>query len=271
MSYVRALLSVLSDLTQVLLGSGTRTSLPAPTRLALTAPRPLSSEAAAPSPEPLVFPLSTHTTAYCGDARVLLYKQPARALDTVLRELPYATAVVAERHEGQFTQVVVAGVRGWVHKDALIYDEARIFPVLVRGTSYDAHHEATEAIRRYLHDPFAAAALMLPLLPAEYVTYELARRNYQIRWPEVRPRPAGMWHELLHEAPGILTGSRPRTGSLMEWLHDDGEGALRYVEAVHPDQSIVVAGVVDADGRYEVLELTEAQWQSLRPVFITVA
>ncbi len=273
MSYTRALISVLSDLTQFLLGSGGKRALPAPSAMTLPAPiAPLAlGSAEVDESLALLQPLSTHTTAYSAYAATPLYQRPVRALDTVLITLPYATKVVAERHEGQFTQVLVGTVRGWVHKDALIYNELDIFPQLQAGQQYDAYHTATAAVRRLLSDPFAAAGLGLPLLPGEYVTYRLYQEGRAIAWSSVRPRPAGRWHEMLRGVSGIQSGAMPRTGALVEWVDDEGEGALRFVEAVHPDRSVVVSGIIDSEGRYDTVRLTESGWQSLRPVFIMVA
>lgn len=263
---------MLSDLTQFLLGSGGKKALPAPSALALAAPAtPASGGFPEPEFPPPLPPITTHTTAYCTQDETPVYERPVRALDTVLAYLLYGATVVVERHEGQFSQIVTRDQRGWVHKDVLVYDKAVIFPQLRDGERYDAHHPATVAIRRYLNDPFAAAPLYLPLLPAEQVTYRLREQGRMISWPPRRPRPVGLWHELLRGVPGIQSTIEPRTGALVEWFDDDGEGALRYVEAVHPDRSIVVAGIVDADGRYRVERMSEAEWRSLRPVFITVS
>ncbi len=228
MSYSRALLSVLSDLTQFLLGSGSKKALPAPSTLALGAPAvPAPGGLPEPGPLPPLPLITTHTTAYCTQDAEPLYERPVRALDTVLAYLPSGAAVVVERHEGQFSQIVTRDRRGWVHKDALVYDKAVIFPQLRDGELYDAHHPATVAIRRYLSDPFAAAPLYLPLLPAEQATYRLQEQGRTISWPPRRPRPVGLWHELLRGVPGIQSSIEPRTGALVEWFDDDGEGSLR--------------------------------------------
>ncbi len=279
MSYTRALILVLSDITKFLLPSGTKKSLSAPLALSLPSPAPkpqpqltkIRTRTDVPvGHEPLVPPLSTHTTAYSAYDDVPLYQGPIRALDTVCMVLPYAAPVVVERHEGQFTQVVVTSVRGWVYKDALIYNEQEIFPHLQVGQCYDAHHVATIAIRRFLRDLFAATDLVLPLLPAEYVSYRLVRLGRTIAWPAVRPRPPGRWHELLRSVSGVQTGIVPRTGALMEWVDDEGEGALRFVEAVYPDQSVLVSGIINTEGCYDTVRFTEADWRSFRPVFIMV-
>ncbi len=268
---------MLSDITQFLLGSGAKNSLPVPSVLSLPSPSPqpqltkIRPRTDVPvRHEPLSPPLSTHTTAYSAYDDVPLYQGPIRALDTICMVLPYAAPVVVERHEGQFTQVVVSSVRGWVHKDALIYNEQEIFPHLLVGQCYDAHHVATIALRRLLRDSFAAVDLAVPLLPTEYVSYRLMRLLRTIAWPAVRPRPPGRWHELLHSVPGVQTGIVPRTGALMEWVDDEGEGALRFVEAVYPDQSVLVSGIINTEGCYDTVRFTEADWRSLRPVFLMV-
>lgn len=270
MSYSQALREVLTELGQFVLGAILQSPVRPSTVSLPSLPPPLTPPIE--TREGVVAaPLSTHTIAYCCQTDVPVYERPVRALDTVILTLAYAQSVVVERHEGQFTQVVVDERRGWVHKDTLVYDETVIFPQLSAGVYYDAHHPTTVAIRRYLHDHFAAVELVLPLLPSEYVMYWLARRNRSISWPAVRPRPVGRWHELLRGVRGIHSGIEPRTGSLMEWVSEKGIGELRVVVAVHPDLSLVVSGVSTETDIFLEETIIEPVWRSVRPVFITVS
>lgn len=185
--------------------------------------------------------------------------------------LSYATAVTVLRHEGRFTSIEYRGTIGFVHKDELVYRTDSIFPAFVSGVCYDAHHEVTQAVRRYIADDFFTEALYLPLLSVEYVSYVLKQNGRILAWPATRPRKAGSWHTLLRGVRGIHIGLVPRTGAIIEYDVPEGESVLGYVEAVRPDGMLILTTVGRTqEGQFERYELAEDIYRESKALFISV-
>jgi hypothetical protein len=260
-------------------------TLAAPLAVETLAPRPVQLALAPAEVTPIpVVPVEklsatpTSTTLMSGtllyvEARdgVALLATPHLAFDTSLRMLAFGQAVTLKRFHDRYAEVLVRGQVGFIPKDALTESVERVQPRLHTGTIYEATHEATSAIRLLLEDTFLAGALALPLQAGEYVLYRLMRDHVTIPWPSVRPRMPGQWHTLLRGQIGVHSGVAPKTDSVMEWLAEDGDGRLAYVDAVLPDQTLRLSGVgIAVAGEYSELTVPASLWREWRPVFITI-
>jgi surface antigen len=71
--------------------------------------------------------------------------------------------------------------------------------------------------------------------------------------------------------PGVSIGVVPKVGSVIEYTFPDEIGHLAYVEAVFPDESIVLSEANYPDrGIYNERTLGKEEWTALNPVFIQV-
>ena len=149
--------------------------------------------------------------------------------------------------------------------------ESDVRPHLVSGTTYLAADSETKKLRALIQDDFFTADLYLPLLGVEYVTYRLEQMGRFIDWSDIRPRPAGVWHQLLKGRSGVTVKVTPKTGSIMEYQTDSGEGIVGYVEAVTPGEDVTLASVGRySNGQYLVETLPKEAWQALRPVWLQI-
>lgn len=278
MEYLRALLAVLTELVHYFgrwsLSATEQGLLPAASQLSSGLSPTLMTEEPVVRKPAMALNFDTErmvrSVAWVCVREALVFLQPLIALDTVRARLSYATEVVLIRYQGRFAAIECGDVSGWVSKDALAFESGALFPVLVSGEVYGAHHEDTERIRLYLDDQFAAAELLLPLLPEEYVTYRLARGGSRISWPYIRPRLPGQWHRLLSGVRGVEIGVVPRTGAMYECKGERG-GYVAVVEAVHPDGSMVIAGVGRGEeGRFLREEYTKDRYRGEEGVFMVV-
>jgi hypothetical protein len=200
---------------------------------------------------------------------VRVWQRPVMTFDGEVIHLPYATPLKLLGYEGRFAQISKDEQVGWVLKDEITTDTNEIFPQFNTGEIYSANHPETKKIRRLLKDEFAAQELFLPLQDVELVSYLLYRKGLLIPWDAVRPRIAGTWQNILKGKPTVSIGISPKTGSIMEFIYDDGTGFVGYVEAVTVDESITVSGIgrlIAGEFRREVLP--RVVWQEWRPVFI---
>ena len=216
--------------------------------------------------------VSTGTIAYVAVQETACYIRAVHSFDGVIARLSYGTAVLVGRRTGRFVEVAAGTVIGWVLLDDLSTDEQRIFPQCIPGETYDAYHATTNAIRLLLQDAFTARDLVLPLTAEEYASYRLRVQKITIAWPAVRPRLAGGWHTQLRGVRGVHIGIEPKTGSLIEWTTDAGEGHLALVEAVSPEEVIQLVGVgLEMEGKCTCWTVASDVWHEWRPVFISVS
>lgn len=202
----------------------------------------------------------------------LVFNRPVLSYDGVLTKLPYATLVRVLAYEGRFARIVLGESTGWVFKDDLTSQANEVFPLLMSGAVYSEDSSETRKLRKYIEDEFFANELFLPLQSTEYVTYQLKRHGLKINWPDVRPRLAGTWQNILKGKNGIKIGLVPKTGAIIEYHNDDGTGFVGYTKAVKVDESIVIEGVGrQTVGQYREELVEKKQWQNWQPVWISVS
>ncbi len=225
----------------------------------------------ASTPPATYTPLHEPTIMYVSVPRTNMHRVPRADFDTVIMPLEYGAAVTAVSYEGNYVKVFKAEVEGWIVKDHILSAKETVWPQLHSGVAYAADHEETRKLRLCIGDAFSTVTIGLPLQAVEYITLRLALDNRSISWPLMRPREAGSWQWLLRGGRGIHISVHPVTDSIIEWLGEDGFGRLGYVEAVHPDRSLMVSLVgLQTAGVYEMVTWSESVWRELRPVFIEV-
>lgn len=209
---------------------------------------------------------------YVGSARAPLFMNPTKEFDTVISELPYGTMVMVLEEKGRFARVSVDGTEGWTLKDDLLDRAAFIYPEFVIGQENDADNPNTYRLRAFIGDLFHGDEADFALQAGEYVYYKLMRKGLRIPWPQVYPRTPGRWHIILKSVPSASIGVVPKVGSIMEYTQPNEIGHLAYVEAVFPDESIVLSEANYPDrGMYNERTLTKEEWTVRNPVFIQVA
>jgi hypothetical protein len=193
------------------------------------------------------------------------------SFDNSFENFPYGTAVTVISFQGRYARVWRKDSEGWVLKDALTPDKSSVWPILIPDMSYESDTADTKKIRILIQDIFTAGRLALPLQAGEYILYRLLSDNRQIIWPEERPRLPGSWQRILKGVNRIHMSISPKTDSIMEWLDEDGEGHLAYIDSVSPDKTLMLAAVgLHEPGIFTESIMTESTWRELRPVFIEV-
>lgn len=199
--------------------------------------------------------------------RTPLFVLPTVCFDGVLKHLSYGSQLNVLAEQNRWSRVEQGAVSGWIKTENLTNTGAK--PTLKRGEFYGPDHQETEKLRSAIGDEFNARPAVVPLQDVEYVTHRLQLKEKNIPWPEVRPRTAGRWHELLRGLPGVHIMVSPELNSVMETVNDDGLGQVAVVEEVFPDETIVVSEVGwPEEGRYSERTLPKAEWREWRPVFI---
>lgn len=200
-----------------------------------------------------------------------VYEQPVQLFDGVINTLAYGTPVDVLVTSGRWSRVKFNGLSGWILKDDLVDSEDKVRPRFLIGERYLPEAEETKQLRTLIDDEFGGNRMEQSLQDVEYVYYRLHEQGKKLTWPNERPRVAGRWQRLLAGSPGVHIGINPSVGSLMEAVLEDGTGYLSYVEAVFPDQSLVVSGVgFPKEGQYSERTMPYREWRELRPVFIEV-
>lgn len=200
-----------------------------------------------------------------------LLSAPTIQLDGRIMLLPFGQSLTLRRFIDQYAEVLVYGAVGFVHKDDITPHVGTVWPAFVSGKVYDYTDTETILVRQHIADAFMAGELHLPLLASEYVTMRLLRDRLAIPWPRVRPRTVGTWHALLRGVTGVHSGVVPATDTVMEWIAEDGEGRLAYVEAVLPDSTLKISAVgIVVSGEYTESIVPSPVWREWRPVFINI-
>ncbi len=206
---------------------------------------------------------------YIGGSDTPLYINPTREFDSVLARLPYGAMVMVLGHKGRWTNVAFDTLNGWVLRDDLLDRAAYVYPHFVVGEQNTVEDTNTIRIRAMLDDTFSGALADLDLQPAEYVQYRLMRKGITLPWSDLRPRTQGTWHQIFRGAQGIHSGIVPKTGAVMEYMQDEDNGQLAFVEAVFPDETIDISEINYGDGSiYNERTLTKDEWKELKPIFI---
>ncbi len=191
--------------------------------------------------------------------------------DDVLMIVPYGQSVVLKQFVGRYAEVLVAGVVGFIEKDFLTTDGRQVHPTLMNSYVYDAFNEETQKLRCVIKDDFGGGKLSLHLQSTEYITYRLLKDQLSITWPKVRPRLAGDWHTILRGVRGLHSSVTPSVDTVMEWVDEEGEGKLAYVENILSDSMLRISAVgIMVLGEYTESLVPESVWREWRPVFINV-
>lgn len=212
-----------------------------------------------------------HSVMYVGSARAPLFLNPTKEFDAVIRELSYGTMVMVLEEKGRFARISQNGSDGWTLRDDLIDRAAYVYPEFQIGEENGADEPNTLRTRAVIGDAFHGGEAEFPLQAGEYAYYKLVRKGLAITWPDVRPRTPGMWHTILKGVSGVSIGVIPKVGSIMEYTQPDETGHLAYVEAVFPDESIVLSEANYPDrGIYNERTLVKEEWTMLNPLFLQI-
>lgn len=236
-------------------------TLPSPT--GLLPPSPVSDE--------LMGDVQFEGVGYAYSSDTYLYALPTRSFDGVIRHIAYGDSFQLLGTQGKWCNIEHDGVRGWVHRDDITENSIELKPQFVSGEFYEAAHPSTRKLRTFIDDAFHAASLDLPLQNVEYVCFIMKERGRNISWPPVRPRIAGTWQRILKGIPGVHMGVRPKTGAVMEYVHENNTGQVAFVDSVYPDEGITISEVGHTtEGVYSERTLSKEEWKELRPIFIQV-
>jgi len=231
-----------------------------------------------PQSVPSTIPKVTDTTEafrtgeqyFIGVIGTYFYHDPVLAFDNALKRLEYGMQVRLVSLQGRWAQVRLAGVVGWVFKDALVLQSDDVYPKFTSDISYDAQNPETVKLRACIDDLFGGARGEHDLSAAEFVQYQLQQKKRFIDWGDIRMRIPGTWQRKLRGKTGVHMSITPKTESVMEYVVDD-IGHLAFVEAVFPDGSIKIAQIGKMDDiSYTEETIQPEQWKELQPVFIMV-
>ena len=201
---------------------------------------------------------------------VYMYKDPVCTFDNALRKLKYGQNVRLIDLQGRWAQIRLAGVLGWVLKDALALQASDVYPQFQSGVQYDAYNTQTIKLRACIDDMFHGGKSNHILSAAEYAQYKLEQKKIFIDWDDIRLRIPGTWQRKLRGRYGIHIGIYPKQHAVMEYIVDD-IGHLAFVESVFPDGSIIISEIGAGDDAYYTQQtLKTEQYRELRPVFIEV-
>ena len=207
---------------------------------------------------------------YAATPTVSLFASPVAAFDGVITIVPYGTALGLLRTQNRWCEVSYREQRGWVLRDDIT--ETSLSPQFLSGQTYEADSKEATMLRSYLLDEFYGAALHAPLQDVEYVAYRLKKKGRSFPWGTERPRTPGSWQRLLRGRPGVHIGVAPKTDAVMEVIYEDDTGHVAYVEAVFPDESILISEFgYPENGQFTARTLQKEEWRELRPIFITIA
>ena len=225
---------------------------------------------------PLSTPISTTPTS--GNPTLLtvavfeapLFSSPVAAFDSVIMLLPFGRSLTYRQRQNRWLEVETGGIRGWILTDNVT--EEHVMPQFMPGVLYDANHEVTKKVRAFIQNEFYGTELHSPLQDVEYVSYRLRRKGKIIPWGIERPRTPGAWQRLLRGKSGVHIGVTPKTDTVMEIINDDETGHVAYVDAVFPNQSILISEIgVPETGHFLGRTLEKEAWVELKPIFIDVA
>ena len=199
-----------------------------------------------------------------------IFTSPVETFDGVITKLPYGAVLTYHRSQNRWSEVSYGDVRGWVLRDSVT--DSSVTPQFFSDEYYGPEAKEVKIVRTIIADDFNGAALDLPLQDVEYVTYRLQKKARTLPWGIERPRTAGSWQRLLRGKSGVHIGVTPKTDSIMEVVHEDDTGHVAYVEAVFPDQSILISEVGQPEpGVFSAHTMTKEEWRELRPIFIEMS
>lgn len=216
--------------------------------------------------------IQKNTIMYANTPSVPIYKNPTVEFDMQIGEIPYGEMVIVLEPKGRFYRIMWQTTEGWVFRDDIADRAVRVYPEFVVGGENSIDSSNTVQVRAILGDPFGIGRSEFPLQAGEYVLYKLWKKGIKIPWPSVRPRVPGLWHKILKGSPRVHVGVTPKVHAIMEYVYDAEIGHVAFVEAVFPDDTVIISEANFPDsGIYNERELSKEEWKELKPVFITVS
>ncbi len=213
-----------------------------------------------------------HTLVYCAQSQVPLRTMPDGTADTVIADVWYGDMLMLLEAGPEWSHVGVGNKKGYVPTDTIVQKAADVYPTFLPGEANGAQDENTTRLRLVIRDEFSTRLSQLPLQAHEYVYYKLLRRGTHIDWPDTRPRTPGCWARILSVLPAVSLSDVPSTGAIMEYMSEEGEAHLSYVEKVFSDHTIQLSDVGWPDrGIYNERVMEENEWRALTLVFIVIA
>ncbi len=219
-----------------------------------------------------VVSIQKNTLMYAHTPRVPIYKNPTVEFDMQIGEIPYGEMVIVLEPRGRFYRIMWQTIEGWVFREDIADRAARVYPEFIVGEENSVDAPNTMQVRAVIGDPFGVSRSEFPLQAGEYVVYRLWKKGIKIQWPNIRPRVPGTWHKILKGGDRIHIGVTPKIGTVMEYVYDADIGHVAYVEAVFPDDTVIVseANFPDA-GIYSEREFSKEEWKALKPIFISIS
>ncbi len=209
------------------------------------------------------------TVAYVETIQAPVFKNPTMEFDGVIDTLTYGSVITITGMKGRFAHIFADSYDGWILRDDISDQASEVYPVFVVGEENTIDDPNTIRLRAFINDEFGGGRIEYALQAGEYILYRLMRRGVHVAWPSERPRVPGRWHIILKGVTGVHVIVVPKTGSIMEYVMEQGIGHLAYVESVAPDGTIHVSEANHPnDGIYNERHLSREEWLSYRPVFI---
>lgn len=211
-----------------------------------------------------------NTVMYTASIDMPLRSEPTLLRDTVLGTVPYGSMVMVLETKNGWAKVQNGRRSGWIETRDLADRAAYVLPQFTVGEGNAGDDPNTVRLRTMIRDEFSAGLAGLPLQAHEYILYRLYRKDVHVDWPDTRPRTPGKWAEMLANTKGVSVSNMPAEQSVMEMTYEGERGHLAFVEAVFPDGAIQVSEANwPEQGIYNERVLPEAEWQALKPQFIT--
>lgn len=213
------------------------------------------------------------TVMYTAVHEAPLYREPTVAFDSQIARIPYGALVLAVELQGRFCKVIWNTCEGWVRKEHLADRARAVYPEFIQGAENPAESLNAVRVRACIGDVFGLAHSEFPLQAGEYVLYRLFRRGFSIPWPQAdAPRVPGSWHSILRGVAGVHIRVTPKVGTILEYTGEHDIGHLAYVEAVFPDETIVISEAnYPHSGIYSERTLNAQAWRALKPLYIEVS
>lgn len=213
-----------------------------------------------------------NTVMYAQSVRVFVYKNPTIEFDAHIGEIPYGEMVIVLEPRGRFYRIMWNTIEGWVLRDDIADRAVRVYPSFTIGEENSVDHPNTAQVRTILDDIFGIGCSEFPLQAGEYVLYRLWRKGIRLEWPETRPRIPGLWHKILKGSEQVHIGVVPKVGTIMEYMISPEIGHLAFVDAVFPDDTIIISEANFPDsGIYNERVLTKEEWKEYKPLFLAIS
>ena len=181
------------------------------------------------------------------------YYSPKIQIDSIVTFLPYGHECRIVDCKDDFIMVAYQKTDVWLHKDSVTKNIEIVVPdyAMPKNTSSEVSDAFTTAIRFAINDIFSMGRLGMLLQNVEYVWYRMERNNVVFPWPKsMRPRQAGRWSSILSQKNSMYVGTVPMSGVVLECYDIDNSPQIFFVEAVTPDEQILVSGIETKSGKF---------------------